>query len=135
MGFEPSRAGKTENTGSQSYTSWVPGWIGKNATKPPADSVSKHLRHLNTQDYYDFLITANADQLGYFRTKDNFEGSDEAAKFYQRNLRMYDNFLQVPVSQNDRVFILMGAAHTAFFQDFIRRSPQYQTVNVSDYLP
>jgi len=31
------------------------------------------------------------------------------------------------------VFILMGASHTAFFRDFISRSPKYEMVKTFDY--
>jgi len=38
------------------------------------------------------------------------------------------------LDEKDRVFILMGASHTAFFQDFMSRSPRYELVNTFDYL-
>ena len=41
---------------------------------------------------------------------------------------------QIKVAENDRVFILMGASHTAFFRDFISRSPKYEMVNTFEYL-
>lgn len=92
------------------------------------------LKLTNRDKYLDFLLTINADILTHVGTKDSFEGADEAAKLYQRNLRMYSNLNRISLDKDDRVFILMGATHTAFLRDFIRRSPKYEMVNTFDYL-
>jgi len=92
------------------------------------------LRNANHDRYLDFLITVNADMLTHAGTDQGFEGADEAAKYYQRNLRMYSNLNRIDLSEDDRVFILMGGSHTAFFRDFISRSPKYEMVNTLDYL-
>ncbi len=92
------------------------------------------LRMLNHEKFLDFLITINADILAYAGTESGFEGADEAAKYYQRNLRMYSNLNQLPLTTEDRVFILMGASHTAFFRDFFSRSPKYEIGDTFEYL-
>ena len=88
----------------------------------------------NHDQFLDFLITVNADLLTHAGTTDGFEGADEAAKYYQRNLRMYSNLNRIALDSTDRVFVLMGASHTAFFRDFMSRSPKYEMVNTFDYL-
>lgn len=88
----------------------------------------------NHPQYLDFLLNVNADALTYVSTKGNFEGADEAAKYYHRNLRMFSNLNQIELKKDDRVFILMGASHTAFFNDFMRRSPKYKLVDPFLYL-
>jgi hypothetical protein len=104
--------------------------------KSDNDSISlkEKLIQNNTQSYYNLMISLNADMLTHAGSENNFEGADEAAKFYQRNLRMYSNLNRIDLNQDDRVFILMGTAHTAFFQDFLSRSPKYELVNTFDYL-
>jgi len=97
-------------------------------------SLLDNLKLTNHDIYLDFLITINADILTHAATNGNFEGADEAAKYYQRNLRMYSNLNRLDLDEKDRVFILMGASHTAFFQDFMSRSPRYELVNTFDYL-
>jgi len=92
------------------------------------------LKIINHNKYLDNMITINADILSYAATKYNHEGSDEAAKYYQRNLRVFSNFNRLKLTSNDRVFILMGASHTAFFRDFIKRSPNYFMVDTFKYL-
>lgn len=88
----------------------------------------------NHPQYLDFLLNVNADVLTYVSTKGNFEGADQAARYYHRNLRMFSNLNQIKFEKGDRVFILMGASHTAFFNDFMRRSPKYKLVDPFLYL-
>jgi hypothetical protein len=92
------------------------------------------LKVMNHPQYLDYSITFNADILTHAGTDGNFEGANEAAKLYQRNLRMYSEMNRIDIKSTDRVFILMGALHTAFFRDFINRSPKYKMVNTFEYL-
>lgn len=88
----------------------------------------------NHSQYLESLINLNADMLTYISSKGKSEGADEAAKFYHRNLVMFSNLNQISFEKNDRIFILMGGAHTAFFMDFLRRSPKYKLENTFKYL-
>lgn len=97
-------------------------------------SLFEKLQRTNHDRYLDFLIAVNADMLTHAGTEDGFEGADEAAKYYQRNLRMFSNLNRLDLSEDDRVFILMGASHTAFFRDFMSRDPKYNMVDTFEYL-
>lgn len=92
------------------------------------------LKLINQDTYLDYLIEVNAEMLAHVGSEKGFEGADEAAKLYQRNIRMYANMNRINLTENDRVFILMGASHTAYFRDFFSRSPKYTMVNTFDYL-
>lgn len=92
------------------------------------------LKLMNRDRYLDFLIAVNADMLTHAGTEGGYEGADEAAKYYQRNLRMYSNLNRIELDEDDRVFILMGASHTAFFRDFMSRDPKYKMVDTFKYL-
>ena len=97
-------------------------------------SLFERLKLMNRDAYLDYLININANILTHAGTKDGFEGADEAALFYQRNLRMYSNLNRLNLKKDDRVFILMGATHTAFFRGFLKGSPKFEMVNTFDYL-
>nr|WP_298793976.1 DUF5694 domain-containing protein [uncultured Allomuricauda sp.] len=97
-------------------------------------SLMEKLERMNHPKFLDFLITANADILTYVGTENGFEGADEAAKYYQRNLRIYSNLNRLPLKKTDRVFILSGGSHTAFLNGFLKRSLKYEVVNTFDYL-
>jgi hypothetical protein len=96
--------------------------------------IKKVLSNLNTSLAYDFLINYNADALTYVNSENGFEGVDEAAKFYHRNLRMYANINKIDMNPNDRVLIISGATHAAFFQKFFSRSYVYELESVGKYL-
>ncbi len=97
-------------------------------------STSEKLKFYNSKEGLEILLNANADILTYHSTEGNFEGADEASKFYRRNLRIFSNINQIPLKENDRVFIIMGATHTAFLDNFMSRSPKYKVVDTSLYL-
>ena len=92
------------------------------------------LKITNDNLYLDFNIEVNAEMLSHVGSEKGFEGADEATKYYQRNIRMYSNLNRLNLTSKDRVFILMGASHTAYFRDFISRSPKYKMVNTFNYL-
>ena len=110
----------------QYYTSFGP--------ERPDMTLREQLYMANLPEYLDFMININADILTCVGSKEGFEGADEAAKYYQRNLRMFTNLNRLELNPNDRVFILSGASHTAFFRDFLHRSPKFRMVNTFDYL-
>jgi len=97
-------------------------------------SVLEKLKLLNEDVYLDHLMNLNADKLLYVGIEDGFQGADNAAIFYQRNMRIYSNLNRIKMNENDRVFILMGAAHTAFLRNFIKISPKFVMVETLDYL-
>lgn len=89
---------------------------------------------MNDQNYYDAMINFNADLLTYVNTADNFEGADVAGDFYVRNLKMFANINRIKVTDNDRILVLSGATHAAFFDMLMKRSPKYELVPITEYL-
>lgn len=98
------------------------------------DDVYEKLKMINQNEYLDYLIQYNADIFTHVGTENGYEGADEASKYYQRNLRMYSNLNRIKLTNEDRVFILLGGTHSAFFRDFISRSPKYELVDTFKYL-
>lgn len=78
-----------------------------------------------TFDFYNFLATQHS--------QNEYEGATEIAKFYERNLRMYSNLNSVPLSKDDRVFILTGATHAAYLDIFIGNSEKFELVDPAIY--
>ncbi len=105
-------------------------------SNPSLDALSllDQLKTINSDEYLDYLYQINADILTYVGKEDGFEGADVAADFYRRNLRMFSNLNKIPLSEKDRVFLFMGAGHTAFFRDFLKRSTKYTPVSALELL-
>jgi len=97
-------------------------------------SLIDKLKFINHPKVLDYAININADVLFYVGINDGFEGADEAVKFYHRNMKIYSNLNRIPMTKDDRIFILMGSAHTAFLREFINRSSKFEMVNTFDYL-
>ncbi len=101
---------------------------------PNSLSLLEKLQINNAPKYLDFLMLVNADLLAFIGTEGAYEGADEAAKYYQRNLRIYSNLNRIPTTKDDRIFILSGGSHAAFLRDFMKRGPKYEMVDPLDYL-
>jgi len=110
--------------------------VDENEKKNPEDGIPFYeLFKLNNHpQYLESLININADLLLYISNKGKSEGADATSKFYHRNLVMFSNLNQIPMTKDDRIFILMGGTHTAFFMDFLKRSPKFKLENTFDYL-
>lgn len=94
--------------------------------------ILKQFEEINTSSYksktfdlYNYLATMH--------TSGNFEGAEIISKFYERNLKMYTNFSDIPLNQEDRVLIIMGATHSAYFDVFISNSSKYLLEDASNY--
>lgn len=61
-------------------------------------SLLEKLRLTNEPVYLDYLINANTDKLLYVGIDDGFEGADNAAIFYHRNMKIYSNLNRMAIS-------------------------------------
>ena len=128
--------GKVKHTVDKSTNNRYWKLIDENEKKNPEEGIPFYdLFKLNNHpQYLESMININADMLTYISSKGKSEGADEAGKFYHRNLVMFSNLNQIPLDKNDRIFILMGGTHTAFLNDFLRRSPKYKLEDPFHYL-
>tara|TARA_R110002051_G_scaffold13808_1_gene45539 strand:+ start:1364 stop:2230 length:867 start_codon:yes stop_codon:yes gene_type:complete len=97
-------------------------------------SLLEKIKLTNNPIMLDYSLNANADKLFYVGIEDNFVGADQAALFYQRNMRIFSNLNRIKMNKTDRVLIIMGSAHSAMLREFIDRSPKFEMVNTLDYL-
>ncbi|BDD04005.1 DUF5694 domain-containing protein [Aureibacter tunicatorum] len=101
---------------------------------PAQSGLKETLSVMNSESCMNFLINANADMLTYINSDDKFEGADEAAKLYHRNLRMYANINKIKTNEEDRILIISGGLHASFFHQFMSRSSVYELESVEKYL-
>tara|TARA_R110000868_G_scaffold139987_2_gene355241 strand:- start:197 stop:1066 length:870 start_codon:yes stop_codon:yes gene_type:complete len=97
-------------------------------------SLNDKLKLLNDPIMLEHSLNTNADKLLYVAIEDGFQGAEQAAQFYLRNMKIFSNLNRIKMDHNDRVLILMGSAHTAMLREFIGRSPKFELVNTLDYL-
>ena len=63
----------------------------------------------------------------------NYESTKIVATFYERNLKIYTNLLNIPLTNNDRVLIVMGATHTSYLDVFLENNPKYKLEEATEY--
>lgn len=66
---------------------------------------------------------------------DNYIGADAVARWYRRNLRIFSNILDiVSFEAPERVLILYGASHTWTLKQFLQDSPDFDYVEINEFL-
>jgi hypothetical protein len=127
-------ANETENEAVTKYYGQLMPLLRQAKMLEQKASTKQLYRFTNSPEYISFLKHANADLLTYVNTDGSFEGADVAADFYKRNLRIFANINRLDIQPDDRVLILNGATHIAFFREFMKNSPLYNVVDVQEYL-
>jgi hypothetical protein len=97
-------------------------------------TLTGHLRMLNTpanrlKDHQAYLIDVNRG------AGDNYYGADLVANWYRRNLRIFSNVHDLTdFDQEERLLLIYGAGHVWQLRQFFSDSPDYDYVEVNDFL-
>lgn len=134
MAYNYDQSELAKATGSEGYFEEFEYLQGQFGLFEMGNSLSQSLLRMNTPHAYDVLTNVNADMLAHANSSDGFEGADEAAKYYQRNLRIFANLNKIPLGPDDRVLIISGASHAAFLDMLMRRSQKYRVTDLEAYL-
>ncbi|MGB3590894.1 MAG: DUF5694 domain-containing protein [Nonlabens sp.] len=127
-------ANETNNVATNKYYGSLMPLLNQATALESKASTKQLYRFTNSHKYLSLLKHANADLLTYVNTERNYEGADVAADFYQRNLRIFANINRLDIQPDDRVLILNGVTHIAFFHEFMKMSPVYNVVDAQAYL-
>lgn len=94
----------------------------------------------------DLLLRANAPEelqashgqylIGEFQLgrDDDWFGPDMRTRWYNRNLRIFHNLQRITPSPQERVLLIIGAGHVPILRHAALASPEYELVDVADYL-
>jgi hypothetical protein len=96
----------------------------------------------------DFLAYMNSDRLIELNyalylefvkelwSGDYLSGAEMLSKWYERNLRIYQNLIKVTDFENpeERILIVFGQGHSKLLRDFVQDADYYEFVDVLDYL-
>lgn len=64
----------------------------------------------------------------------NYIGTDHLMRWYERNLKIYTNIARIIESNDDRILVLIGAAHINSLQWYIAGAGEYNLEKVEKYL-
>ncbi len=65
---------------------------------------------------------------------DDYAGPDLLAKWYERNIRIYNNVLKIVDSPNDRVLVIYGAGHLGWLRQDIANDPSVKLRKLSEFV-
>lgn len=66
---------------------------------------------------------------------DNYLGADYVTRWYQRNLKIFANTYDITdFSKEDRILLIYGAGHVWQLRQFFTDSPDFDYIEVNDYL-
>lgn len=98
------------------------------------------------QTLREHLITANDEErllaghgaylVGGFKLGrgDDYFGVDGKTRWFNRNLRIFQNIQRIPQSPEDRILVVIGAGHVPILRHCVQASPEYELVEVRDVL-
>lgn len=65
---------------------------------------------------------------------DEYPGADRVTGWYNRNLRIFANLQRITGSADERILLIIGAGHLPILRHCVAASPEYDLVEVWEYL-
>nr|WP_225937857.1 DUF5694 domain-containing protein [Myxococcus sp. RHSTA-1-4] len=97
-------------------------------------SLMEHLRYMNSPELR--RQGHGSYSIGLFKVdgEDGYLGADLRAAWYDRNLRIFRNLQRLTSSPEERILLIIGAGHLPILHFVAGTSPEYEVVDVRDYL-
>lgn len=100
--------------------------------------------YLASHSILDTLVYMNADdyvakdmsfyyRLARFGEPDDWAGADVVAAWFQRNMRIYHNLLQLVDSPNERILVIYGAGHLGWLRQNVTGSPDLRLRKLAEF--
>lgn len=100
------------------------------------DGILAELKRLNSTE--NLKETLGDYLIGVFKyeTKENeYLGADfVTSQWFNRNLRIFRNIQRIDVNPEDRILVIYGAGHMNLLNIFFEASPEYELLDINDYL-
>ena len=98
-------------------------------------TLRENLRNINSKAALQFGLDVNAVFISpLLGEPGEYAGAEFLGEWYKRNIRMYSNILRVAEAKDERIFVLVGASHKSIMKLFFESNPQWEFVDVIDYL-
>ena len=105
----------------------------KDTQKFTKKGILEKFKVLNTDEFKSEIIDFY-NTLAVMHTPGKHEGAEIISKFYERNLMIYSNFYDVPKTKDDRILIILGGAHSAYLDLFLRDHPSFELIDPEEYV-
>ena len=97
-------------------------------------SILQVLRAVNAEDFLDKIDQVNLSSYVHIGKDADYVGTDHLTEWYKRNLRIYTNVTRIIDSNDDRVLVLIGAAHVNVLRWFALGSGEYAVESAEEIL-
>ncbi len=98
-------------------------------------TIKKGLYTMNTKEEMQIGLISNfvfkGPELGKVG---EYGGAEMVGEWYKRNIRMYSNMIRTTEAGDERLFLIVGAAHKPIIQHFFENNPDWEVVDVNKYL-
>lgn len=64
----------------------------------------------------------------------DYPAADLNADWYHRNVKIYSNLTRITSTPEDRILVIFGNGHAPILRDLVEYAPEYELVEVADYL-
>jgi hypothetical protein len=97
-------------------------------------SLSEMLLHMDAEERV--LQGHGAYLVDHFKigVDEEYPGVDWVTGWYNRNLRIFANLQRITESPDERILLVIGAGHLPILRHCMLASPEYELVEVSEYL-
>jgi hypothetical protein len=97
-------------------------------------TLREYLVRLN--DPERLLLSHGHNMIATFKAEgeSGFVGPDASLGWYSRNLRIFRNIQRITDSSDERILVIMGSGHLPTLQFYAAASPEFDLVDVRDYL-
>jgi hypothetical protein len=124
-------AQKYQFTSFLEFLGKLPAWMEEENQKLYSNTITQYYQYLNSpvnvRKGHEFYLSTAA--VG---KDDNYAGADLVADWYERNLRIYRNIVNIERKAEDRLFILFGSGHAKILQDLVEDSVGFELVQLKD---
>lgn len=96
-------------------------------------TLTQYFKHMNRPENQEMGLGWYMKLLDIADGK-SFPGPSLVTDVYERNLKIMSNIFRVSDSAHDRILVIYGSGHTAFFKSILLGSDRFEWVDVFEYL-
>jgi hypothetical protein len=97
-------------------------------------TLSQYFKHLNSPENQEMGLDWYMKLLNIADGK-SFSGPELVTDVYERNLKIMSNIFRITNNPDDRILVIYGNGHTAFFKSILLGSQKFEWEDVFDYFP
>jgi hypothetical protein len=101
--------------------------------------------HLASHTILETLLAMNADErvaqdVGFYYRQVHFgepwnwAGADLLTSWYERNIRIHSNVVDLVESPDERILVIFGAGHLGWLRDFVSKDPTLRLRTLRDFV-